>query len=1076
VPEAGFGTAIESVAERKVAEEVKLRPTSIIESSEDAITSGTLEGVITGWNPGAEKLYGYPADEAVGRTIWEVMDPLGGSDVVVRNIGKVRVGEAVGPFDAVHHARDGRPLHVSVILSPIKDPAGRVTGVSAISRDVTVRRRAEDALRESEERFRSLIQNASDMITIIEADGTIRYESPAVERVLGYRPEERVDNNAFDYVHPDDEEQAKHTFTEALDNPGQVRRPVEFRLRHKNGSWRHMETTRTNLLDDPAVEGVVANSRDITERRRTEEALRESEERFRSAFEDAPIGVALVGLDRRYLRVNRALCEMLGYSEERLLEKTAPEIIHPEDHEISSERVRQTLEDAHDDCFALERRYVHADGHEVWHLSSVSLIRDSRGDPSHFVCLHQDVTERRRMERELRESEASLAETQRLAHLGGWRWDVTTGEASWSNEVFRIYGLTPGEFVPTLDKLMEVVHPDDRDQVKKSIEEAFYEDKSYNFEHRIVRPDGEERVVHRQAEGVFGEEGEPLGMIGTVHDITERKKAEEALRQSEERFRSLVQNSSDVITILDADGTVHYVSPAIERMLGYQPQERMGRSGFELLHPEDLPRARSTFTEALRNPGVTLPLGVRMRHREGSWRDVELTGTNLLDDPAVGGIVLNWRDITEHKQAVEALKESEERFRTAFENAPLGVALISLDGRRFRANRALCEMLGCSEEDLLEDYLEHVHPDDRQISTEHFQRALEEGAGSYELERRYLRADGHVVWNLTSVSLIRDSKENPSHFICLHQDITERKKAEEALRQSEEQFRTIFEDAPIGVALVGLDGRRLSVNRAMCEILGYSQEELLGEAYIDVVHPDDREMSAEHLRRALEGGPESYTLERRYVHAGGHAVWNLTSVSVIRDSEGNPSHLVCLHQDITDRKKLEEKLSYQVLHDSLTGLPNRELFMDHLEKALARLERREEPIAVLFVDLDNFKDVNDSLGHEAGDQLLVALAERLKRCIRPEDTVARLAGDEFVVLLEGVADPDDATRAGERITEASSAPFYLEGQEVFVSVSIGIATTTNASDEPKDLLRNADLALYEAKGKGKAQHIHFAGS
>lgn len=298
----------------------------------------------------------------------------------------------------------------------------------------------------------------------------------------------------------------------------------------------------------------------------------------------------------------------------------------------------------------------------------------------------------------------------------------------------------------------------------------------------------------------------------------------------------------------------------------------------------------------------------------------------------------------------------------------------------------------------------------------------------------------------------------------------------EELRQSEERFRSAFEDAPIGVALVGLDGRRLRVNRALCEMLGYSEEEMLGSDYSEVVHPDDREISAEHLRRALEGGPESYILERRYVHADGHSVWNLTSVSLIRDSEDNPSQLVCLHQDITKRKELEEKLSYQTLHDSLTGLPNRKLFMDHLEKALARLERREEPIAVLFVDLDNFKDMNDSLGHEAGDQLLVAFAERLKRCIRPEDTVARLAGDEFVVLLGGVADLGDATRAGERITEALSAPFYFEGQEVFVSASIVIATTTEASDKPKDLLRKADRALYEAKEKGKAQHILFGGA
>ncbi len=260
-----------------------------------------------------------------------------------------------------------------------------------------------------------------------------------------------------------------------------------------------------------------------------------------------------------------------------------------------------------------------------------------------MLCGPHDVTERKEAEIALRRSEAGLAEAQRIAHLGSWEWSVKTREVFWSDEVFRIYGYEPREFLPDIDKFMEVVHPDDREMVAKNIHGALYEHKPYEFEHRIVRPGGEERVVHRQAKVYSDEEGKPSWMVGTVHDITERIEAEARLR------------------------------------------------------------------------------------------------------------------------------ESQERFRTAFEDAPIGVALVGLDGRRLRVNRALCEMLGYTEEELLgEDYAQVIHPDDQQISAHNLRRVLERGQGSYTLERRYVHSEGHEVWNLTSVSLIQDSQGKPSHLVCLH--------------------------------------------------------------------------------------------------------------------------------------------------------------------------------------------------------------------------------------------------------------------------------------------------------------------
>ncbi len=269
------------------------------------------------------------------------------------------------------------------------------------------------------------------------------------------------------------------------------------------------------------------------------------------------------------------------------------------------------------------------------------------------------------------------------------------------------------------------------------------------------------------------------------------------------------------------------------------------------------------------------------------------------------------------------------------------------------------------------------------------------------------------------------------------------------------------------MSLVGLDNSYLRVNHALCEMLGYDEEALLAKTSFEVTHPDDLEASTARTRRALEEGAGGYYLEKRYVRADGGVVWALSSVSLIKTSHGEPSHFVSLAQDITERKALEEKLEYQVFHDALTGLPNRALFMDRLKQALARMGRRDATLVVLFLDLDNFKFVNDSLGHEVGDESLVAVGVRLGGCVRPEGTVARLGGDEFTILLENISGLEDAKRAAHRILNALRVSFDIGGREVLANVSIGIAPATALSDEPQELLRRADLALYEAKKAGK---------
>ncbi len=289
------------------------------------------------------------------------------------------------------------------------------------------------------------------------------------------------------------------------------------------------------------------------------------------------------------------------------------------------------------------------------------------------------------------------------------------------------------------------------------------------------------------------------------------------------------------------------------------------------------------------------------------------------------------------------------------------------------------------------------------------------------------------------------------------------------LQESEERFRSAFDYAPIGMALVTPAGRWLQVNRSLCEIVGYPEDELLAMDFQSITHSDDVVIAETHIDQLLAGKIPSHQMEKRYIHKRGYEVWAFLSISLARDAQDRSLRLIFQIQDITDRKRAQERLAHDASHDALTGLPNRAHFTQRLDQMIQRSKDHPGPsFAVLFLDADRFKVINDSLGHMFGDQLLIGIAERLKKCVRPGDMVARLGGDEFTVLLDDIAEASEATLVAERIQQELALPFDLSGREVFTSVSVGIAMDIGYK-QPQDILRDADTAMYQAKLQGKAR-------
>jgi diguanylate cyclase (GGDEF)-like protein/PAS domain S-box-containing protein len=560
---------------------------------------------------------------------------------------------------------------------------------------------------------------------------------------------------------------------------------------------------------------------------------------------------------------------------------------------------------------------------------------------------------------------------------------------------------------------------------------------------------------------------------GAPRDFTGRKHTEDTLKEDEQRFRALLDNSYDVITVLDSHGSILYQSPSVRRVLGDDPEEKIGKSVFEpgRVHREDLEKVRQAFAEVMANPGVPRTVDYRIRHADGSWRYIDSVAVNLLNDPSVAGVVVNYRDVTERKEAEGRIREAEERYRTLVETVPAVTytdrAVGSYPDLAVYTSPQIEELVGYSVQEWLDPervlWEERLHPEDRTwvLTAEERSRASGE---PFSEEYRLLAKDGSVVWVRDEAVLLRNEAGEPLYWQGVLVDVTDRKEAEEALRESEERLRRLADAALEGI-LVTDEGVILEANRALTDMLGYEASEVVGRSAVEFIAPEHREL----VRQKIASGNEE-----PYEIIGVSKDGTLLDLEVrgrAYSYQGRKVRVTAV-RDITERKKVEKRLEHQAFHDALTDLPNRQLLLDRLGHALRRTRRRRgRRVAALLMDLDNFKSINDSLGHEVGDLLLVVVAERLKRLLRPEDTLARFGGDEFVVLLEHVEGADVPVRVAKRIIEELRDPFVLEGREVYTRASIGIAIGEARTKDPGDLLRNADTAMYLAKDEGSGYKV-----
>jgi diguanylate cyclase (GGDEF)-like protein/PAS domain S-box-containing protein len=541
-------------------------------------------------------------------------------------------------------------------------------------------------------------------------------------------------------------------------------------------------------------------------------------------------------------------------------------------------------------------------------------------------------------------------------------------------------------------------------------------------------------------------------------------------------LRFLMDSLPDAIYFKNLDGRFTRVNRTQAQWLGLSDPERaVGASDADFFPEEAAAMLRAVEDGIVRSGSAVLDREMCLRWPDGRERWVSTSMLALRDDAGqVTGTFGLSRDVTAHRDDQERLRNSEALYHSLVDTLPQNIFRKDLDGRLTFVNRTYCETAGLPLEALLGKTDFDLYPAElARKYQEDDRKVIRTGCVFDTVEEHQPPGKGRLHIRVLK-SPVRDSRGYIVGVQGVFWDVSELVSAQEELRRSEERFSLAMEGSNDG--LWDWDCLRNTVyfSPRWKAQLGYEEDDIARspEEWIGRVHPEDVRRLQDEIRAHAEGRTFHLECEYRMRHKEGHWIWMLARGTAVR-THGKAVRMAGSQSDITARKRAEEQLVKQAFTDALTNLPNRALFMDRLAQTIRRGRRRAEaPFSVIFLDLDRFKDVNDSLGHGNGDQLLVAIARRLENCVRPGDTVARLGGDEFAILLEDMQDEGDAVTVARRIQNQLALPFVLEGQEVFTSVSMGLAPGAGY-ERPEDLLRDADTAMYRAKERGRACYEVF---
>jgi diguanylate cyclase (GGDEF)-like protein/PAS domain S-box-containing protein len=973
-------------------------------------------------------------------------------------------GRVVGAVSAYAAEPNAFEAEETALLNELVATIGqRLTALD----DAAAHELTDAVLRQRESDFRLLFEHNPLPMYIYDRD-TYAFLSvnDAAVRQYGYTREEFLAMTIFDIRPPEEVTRLKRAIAET---PSGLYLAAHWRHRKKSGEVFDAEVTAHRIdFEGRSAEFVMAvdvseRLRENAERRQTLELLRQSEERLRTAFEANSATTVILRLsDRVVLYVNRAWEEATGWSREAVLGRTITELGLWADGEERLAMIERARREGSVRNAEWRRRTRQGEIQDV--LGSIERIEVDGSEC--VVIFTQDITERKRTEQELRENEeryrsvvAAMAEGIVIQSADG-RIIAANRSAE------RILGLS-------LDQLSGRSSIDPRWQAVREDGTPFPGDEHPTMQTlRTGKPFSNVVMGVRRLDGTLvwisinteplrhpGTDA-PYAVVASFHDITSRREAEQALRDSESRYRSIVETAQEGIWMTDADCRTTFANRKMAEILGCTVEEMTSRSMFDFMDDEG--RAIAARNAKRRRQGIAEQHEFRFLRKDGRhiWT---LQNTTPIDDPRGGyaGALAMVTDITERKRAEEALRHSEERFRKVFETTPV---ILSITRERdfvfVDVNDAFCEATGWTRGEAMgrTDLELGLWPDldERQAM---IAMLLAQGE-MHDVEWRMRTRSGDVRHILGSTERIRLGDE--PCVLVVGQDITERKRASEEMRK----LSGAVEQTADSIMITDRRGVIEYVNPAFVHTTGFTPAEAIGRTPSIVKSGrHDEAFYREMWGTILAGGVYRDVMINR--RKDGSLYYEEKTITPLKSESGEITHFVSSAKDITERMQVQERLQYLAHHDDLTRLPNRVLFLDRLSQALIRAHFHHRILAVLFLDLDHFKNINDSLGHNVGDQFLEATAVRLASCVREGDTVARLGGDEFAVLLEDIAHIEDISMVARKVLAAFASPFTVEAHELYLTTSIGVSLYPDDGADGHTLLKHADAAMYRAKELGR---------
>ncbi len=640
------------------------------------------------------------------------------------------------------------------------------------------------------------------------------------------------------------------------------------------------------------------------------EDLQTSEIRYRRLFESARDGILILdAVTRKITDVNPFMMELLGYTREEFLDKELWEIGLLKDEEASIAAFKELQKNNYIRYEDLPLETKDGERREVEFISNVYTENDCQV----IQCNIRDITNRKRAQDGLRLSEISLTNAQRIAHIGNWDWDIQDNQLFWSDEIYRIFGLAKAQFEGTFEAFLNGIHPEDRQSVQSAVDAALSRIAPYNIEHRVVRPDGDERIVSEIGEVSFDESGKPHRFIGTVQDITERKEAERKVKESEENYRIVAESVSDVIITIDECCSILFVNPAAEKVLGYKPEELIGNN-LAIIIPERFRAAHNAGMRRYMQTGERhIPwngLEVHATRSDGREIQIEISfGEYHENDKHLFTAVI--RDITKRKQAEEILRESEERFRSIVETTTEWIWAMDSQGNSTYDNPAIETILGYKPEELLgKSILPLMHEEDREKIEQVLPTLIAEKRGWTNLICRWYHKDGSVRDLESNAVPVLDADGEVIGYRGADRDITERKNADRLLQLAEANYRNLVESSPVIVYLAEpfppYAPIYISPN---INWLGYTTEEWFEkpDMWVSLIHEEDRTRVLRETEAAMNKGLDT-DLEYRIIARDGAIHWLHDKGRFVSDDQGKRIGWQGVMLDITEKKELEEQL------------------------------------------------------------------------------------------------------------------------------------------------------------------------